>query len=359
LLDRPSERAPPLRKELASVVFRDIHFRGEIYAMRNLTLARSIAALGTLAVAAWGGQAYALEPGSADPVEPGIGGGALGGVLPPPGFYFINTLSYNDGSLQDGNGNPTSLVHVNVTDYVEVPALVWVTPLHLLGASYAVSIAQPIVTLATTTNNVTANRTGLFNTVISPGVLSWHLPLGFFVSAGFSVYLKDGDDGDRGGGAGTQAIHIANNTWTFEPAAAVSWFNGHGFETSLNLQYDVQTQDTNFVPGEKYQSGDVLNLNFSALQVLPGAFKKWTVGGTGYYAVQTTDDQVTTAAGTSTVGAVPGLNGVGNRFEKLGIGPYVGYDFGPVFLNAWYERDLFAKNATQGDTFFFQLAIPL
>jgi hypothetical protein len=189
--------------------------------------------------------------------------------------------------------------------------------------------------------------------------LSWHLPLGFFVSAGFSVYLKDGDDGDRGGGAGTQAIHIANNTWTFEPAAAVSWFNGHGFETSLNLQYDVQTQDTNFVPGEKYQSGDVLNLNFSALQVLPGAFKKWTVGGTGYYAVQTTDDQVTTAAGTTTVGAVPGLNGVGNRFEKLGIGPYVGYDFGPVFLDAWYERDLFAKNATQGDTFFFQLAIPL
>jgi hypothetical protein len=189
-----------------------------ICVMRSSIAVGSIAALGSLAIAA-GGPAYAVEPGSSDPHEPGVSNGVAGGALPPSGFYFINTLSYQDGSLRDGNGNPTTISRINVTDWIEIPAITWVTPWHFLGASYAVAIAQPLVTLATTTNGGTENRSGVFNTVLNPAILSWTLPAGFFVSASLPIYLQDGDTGDRGTGTLTsQAIHIANNTTTFARA---------------------------------------------------------------------------------------------------------------------------------------------
>jgi len=335
--------------------------------MRNLTLARSIAALGTLAAAGWGGQAYAVEPGSSDPHLPGVSSGVPAGAVAPPGFYFVNTLAYNDGSLQDGNGNSVSvpaigLKGINATAWIEIPALVWSAPFHFAGASFAAAIAQPIVTLSVTTQTAagaaTVNKTGLFNTVITPVIASWHLPLGFFVSGNFSVYINDADNGDRGNGPASQT-HIANNTTTFAPGGAISWFNGHGLETSINMEYDIQTQDTNFLPGEKYQSGDILNLDFTAMQVLPGAYKKWTVGVVGFYSKQVNNDQTTVGGVTRDVAAVPGLRGTGNQFERAGIGPIVGYEFGPVAVQAYYIRDVEAKNATLGDTFFFRFAIPL
>jgi hypothetical protein len=315
--------------------------------MKTLTLTRTIAAVGTAAALAWGGQAYAIEGGSSDPHLPGVTSGVPAGALPPPGFYFANTLAYNDVTVNNNSGNP---LPVNATAWIEIPAIIWSTPLHILGAQYAVAFAQPLVTLSVTTPGGTQGRTGLFNSIITPAIVSWHLPMGFFVSGSLPIYLDTGDTGDRGNGAGTNQ-HIANNTTTFAPSAAVSWFNGHGLELSLNGEYDIQTQDTNFAPATKFQSGDLLNLDFSAIQVLPGAYKKWSVGAVGYYSVQTNDDQITVAGATSTV--------PNNRFEKFGLGPSVGYEFGPVAMRLWYIRDLFAKNSGQGDTFFFALGIPL
>jgi hypothetical protein len=348
--------------------------------MKNVTVSRTAAALGTLAAIAWAGQAQAIEPGSSDPHLPGISDGVPAGALPPPGFYFVNTTAYTDGSLNDGNGNPTTAAHVDATAWIEIPGLTWVSPFHIFGAQYGAAIAQPVVTEAATTNGATVNRTGLFNLVLVPAILSWHLPAGFFASVSFVVYPDEGDTGAHSNAAGTvngtdTVEHIANNTTTFAPSAAISWFNGHGLETSLNMEYDIQTADGDFlntpaipalgIPAitEKYQSGDLLNLDFTVQQVLPGPYRKWTVGAVGYYSVQTNDDQVTASANgvsvTQTVAAVPGLNGTGNRFEKFGLGPTVGYNFGPVAFQTYYTQDLYAKNTTQNGTFFVRLAIPL
>jgi hypothetical protein len=334
--------------------------------MKSHAFSRTIAVLGTLVSMAWAYQACALEPGTADPHEPGVTIGLPLGALPPPGFYFSNNTNYVDGSLRDGNGNVTTAANINITAWVQIPALLWSSPFHILGAQWGVAVVQPVVTLASTTNGVTKNKTGLDNTLFNPAVLSWHLPNGFFVSAGIPIGLKDGDTGDRGNGTNNNE-HLAANNWIFAPAAAISWFNGHGLEVTMNGEYDIQTQDNNFdhfvpntaIPASvKYQSGNMLNLDFTVQQVLPGAYKKWQVGIGGFYAVQTTDDQITINGATSTVGAVPGLNGPGNRFEKFGLGPVVGYNFGNVGILAWYTRDIFAKNTTLNDTFWFTLAVP-
>ena len=318
--------------------------------MRNLALTRSLAALGTLAFAAWGGQAFALEPGSSDPHLPGVSDGVPAGALPPPGIYAVNTLAYNDGTVEDNSGNKLPF---NATAWIEIPGVTWVTPWHFLGASYAVSIAQPLVTLSVSAPGVTQGRTGVFNTVLVPGILSWQLPMGFFASTSFVVYLPDGDTGDRGNGTRTQQ-HIANNTTTFAPGGALSWFNGHGFIASANLEYDVQTQNDKFdtPTGTKYQSGELMNWDFSVLQELPGAYKKWTVGGVGFWSQQMTGDS-------ATGGLAPLFNANGNHFKRIGLGPYIGYDFGPVGMNFWYTRDVEARNAAKGDTFWFRFALPL
>jgi hypothetical protein len=345
--------------------------------MESVVFSRTLAVLGTLASVAWAGQAYALEPGTADPHEPGVTIGLPLGALPPPGFYFSNNTNYVDGSLRDGNGNPTTATRVNITAWVQIPALLWSSPFHILGAQWGVAVVQPIVTISATTNGVTQARTGLDNTLFNPAVLSWHLPGGFFVSAGIPIGLKDGD---TGGNSNATQQHTAANNWIFGPAAAISWFNGHGLEVTLNGEYDIQTQDDRFansftIPGTttvvpatiKYQSGNVLNLDFTVQQVLPGAWKKWQVGIGGYYAVQTTDDTTTStipALGiNNSTATVPAnfanlQNGAGMRFEKFGLGPVVGYNFGNVGILAWYTRDIFAKNTTLNDTFWFTLAVP-
>jgi hypothetical protein len=336
--------------------------------MKSHAFSRTTMVLATLATMACADRAYAVEPGTADPHQPGVTSGLPLGALPPPGFYFSNNTNYVDGSLRDGNGNITTAAHVNVTAWVQIPALLWSSPFHILGAQWGVAVVQPIVTLSQTTNGATQSKTGLDNLLFNPAVLSWHLPGGFFVSTGIPIGFKTGDTGDRGNGTDTNE-HLAANNWIFGPAAAVSWFNGHGLEVTLNGEYDIQTQDNDFlntpVAKVKYQSGNILNLDWTVQQVLPGAWKRWQIGVAGYYAVQTTDDQTTTsipALGinnvTQSVAAVPGLNGAGNRFEKFGIGPIVGYNFGPVGILAWYTRDLYAKNTALVDTFWFTLAVP-
>jgi hypothetical protein len=325
----------------------------------------TVAALAAVVALAWHGPARAIEPGSSDPHLPGITDGLPSGYVPPPGFYVTDDLAYISGSLQGGNGNAVKgPAATNITAYVDEPVLLWSTPLHLLGAQYAVALVQPLTTVSITMGGVTTNKTGLTNTIIVPAILSWKLPVGFFVSGSFPIYLQDGDTGDRGAGTSSQQ-HVANNTTTFAPSAAISWFNGQGLTASLNGEYDIQTQNDNFMntafAHASYQSGDILNLDYTVQQ----QFGKWQFGVVGYYAVQTTDDQIKGLGAFGIPdGTVPanfaGLqNGSGNRFEKFAVGPLAQYDFGPATVNFRYTQDVYAKNTTQNGTFWFRVAFPL
>jgi hypothetical protein len=332
------------------------------------TFPATVATLAALAALAWHDPARAIEPGSSDPHLPGITDGLPGGALPPPGVYATNDVAYLSGSLQDGNGNAVKgAAATNITAFVNEPVLLWSTPLHFLDAQYAVALVQPIATISVTTGGVTTNKTGITNTVLVPAILSWHLPLGFFVAGSVPIYLQDGDTGDRGNGTSSQQ-HVANNTTTFGPALALSWFNGKGLSVSINGEYDIQTRNDNFVNNAlahvSYQSGDILNLDYTVQQ----KFGAWQFGVVGYYAVQTTDDQTTTSIPAlginNSTATVPAnfanlQNGVGNRFEKFAIGPLVQYDFGPALVNFRYTQDVYTKNATQNGTFWFRIGFPL
>jgi hypothetical protein len=344
--------------------------------MESFRFSRTLAVLGTLTSVALASQAYAVEPGTVDPHEPGVLAGVPAGVVPPPGFYAFNNLNFVSGSFAGDNGNvqKAPFNRINATAWVEIPTLEWVAPFKILGASYAASVTQPIVTNNVTNNGVTKSKTGLDNFLINPLILSWHLPEGFFLSFSLPIGLKTGDtEGDAAGGT-VGVTHNAANNWNFGPSLNLAWFNGHGTELSLNSEFDVQTQDDNFlnVAGlgkATYQSGTFMTLDFGVEQVLPGAYKKWAVGLVGTFATQLTDDTIGGSTATlGAVGAKPGTtpanflgnnNSSGNRVTIFGLGPSVSYNFGPVGMSFYYTHDFVAENALKADTFWWVVAIPL
>jgi hypothetical protein len=118
-----------------------------------------------------------------------------------------------------------------------------------------------------------------------------------------------------------------------------------------NFEFDVQTENKDFAPGLRYQSGNVMTVDYTAQQT----FGKWTGGGFWIYQVE--DDKLN---GSATPPNFAGLgDSTGNRFQAFSIDPSLGYNFGPVAVNLRYTRDVYAKNGPQGDLFWFRFALPL
>ena len=327
----------------------DAHSRGNTVRMTGIKYQPAVAALAALAVWALPGTAGALEPGSVDPHLPGVTEGIPTATLPPPGVYFTNDLAYIDASVQTGSGKKltTPAGGINVIAWVEVPLLLWSSPWQILGAQYGAFIAQPLVNLQVhsflTGNNF---RTGLYNTIINPAILSWHVAPTLFLGVNMPIYFRDGSWSQ---GA---AINIANHSWTFGPSGAVSYINGD-FMASANLEFDIQTENKDFAPGLRYQSGDIMTIDYTVQQT----FGKWTAGVVGFGIYQVEDDKLN---GTATPANFAGLgNSTGNRFEAFSIGPSIGYNFGPIALSLRYTRDVYARYGPQGDLFWFRFALPL
>jgi hypothetical protein len=308
-----------------------------------------VAALGLVA----GAVTIVDRPASAmeglTPYLPGVSVGAAAGALPPPGTYFANDNVFVDGGVKNNSGNN---VGANVWLDVEIPSVLYVPNFQVLGASYAAALVVPYVFKgvdATGTGAPGARATisnGLFNTIIQPIGLSWNLHNGFFVSTGLSIYLPDGyyshaSGTNAIGQAGAQVTSqasIANNFWTFEPSAAISYLQ-NDWNLTLHAVVDVNSENNT----TNYQSGDIFYLDYTATKT----FGKWTVGGGGNWTQQFTDD---TISGTK-------FND-GNREENLLLGPYVGYDFGPVNIAAKAMFGVMAENAANVSFYHLSFAFP-
>jgi hypothetical protein len=271
-------------------------------------------AVGSVAALAYASQAFALEGNS--PYQPGVSIGIPTGALPPPGLYFSDDNVVILGPLKNSAGKS---IGANVFQYVNAPAVLWSPtwqPLSFMNATMAFDAVEPFVNQSF--GPVGKTQTGFFNSIIGANV-SWNFaPI--FVKVGFAVYINDGDW--TGG--------IANNTWTFSPDVAVSWLS-NGWDITGHLVADYQTEDTH----AHYQSGDNYYLDLTVGK----SFGKLTVGGGANWTQQFNNDKLTSAAlcgGPSSCDTpgVPGGQGKGNRQYRVLAGPFMGYNFGPVELNA-------------------------
>jgi len=283
---------------------------------------------------------FGLTAGSAEATElwnghlRGVESGLAAGALPPEGVYFILDnywASYKQYSSNKSNGTKLDAL-------VEVPILLWNTGVKVLGADYAVALAQPFdYTSVTHNGNAVGSHWGTYNTYLAPVILSWALPYDFHIKGSFGVYLDDASSSPAhppsGGGVGA-----GNAFTTFEPGLGISWLHD-GWNASVQFYYDTNTKNTR----TNYQSGDQIALDYT----LTKAIDKWTVGIGGYQLNQLERDSVAGREQTGTVAF------------SYGLGPIVGYDFGGINLQAHYSHALLVHNDVGGDFFNVRAVVPL
>ena len=289
------------------------------------------------------GAAWAAENWS--PHLPGVEQGMAVGALPPPGTYFMNTTLLAPYSGFDKNGDRNGLV---ADVFVDVPALLWNPGIKVLGADYAAAIAQPFTKVKTAINDSTATDTwGLFSTIVSPGMLSWSLPNNFHVKTGVAVYLPTGKDQRQQSTSDGTYAGVANSIgyWAVEPSLSISWLHD-GWNIGASINYDYNFKNTN----TGYTSGDMIVVDYTLTKTIDA----WTVGLGGYSVNQIQDDKSTLANIQQDIDAKDG-----NRQSKYGVGPLVGYDFGPFALTGVYNHTVgSSKNTVNGDSFWTRLSFP-
>lgn len=255
-------------------------------------------------------------------------------ALPPPGTYLLNYgYYYTADRLNDDNGNSAGPPDFSVNIVGDIPRFVHVTNLKVLGASVAMQAFVPIINVNVHAGGARQNKFGIGDIIVNPLVLGWQRKNTFFVAT-MDTFVPTGSY------KRTNLANLGNNYWTFQPVLAVTHFNpkGPGPEVSLKLMYDFNTKnrDTN------YRSGQAAHVDFAAAY----NFNPLTVGITGYYLKQTTDDKVN--------GARVGVNG--NKGEVFALGPLVRYQAGKVPIAFQWQHELSATNRTQGDSFWLKAA---
>lgn len=291
--------------------------------------------------AAIGGQAYAAENWTTR--LPGVTEGLASGALPPAGVYFVNETLYTPTHLYSPGSQNTS---VRLDAFVDVPILLWATGQKVLGADYGVAVAQPFTNI-TTTNGSISNGTNLgsgfgwYDALVEPVILSWALPADFHVATQLGIWLPNGSKDNR------MAVQNSNRYWAVEPGVGLSWLHD-GWNASLLLTYDFNFEHSADNPALKdYRSGDQLIAEYSVTKTLG----KWSVGLGGYGLKQVEKDELTARNGVKTSAA-------NSEAAKYAIGPIVGYNFGPVIVQAYYHENLKTENYVGGNEFWTRLLVP-
>jgi hypothetical protein len=268
-----------------------------------------------------------------DPYLRGVNEGLAAGALPPSGVYGVLDNYWMSYALHDHDG--VKVAGTDLSALVEVPIVLWVPGIRILGADYAAAIAQPFdYTSSPGLSNTTgAGNWGTFNTILIPGQLSWTLG-DFHLKAGFEVYLPDASSTMvdllhghlRNGG-----MPSGNGYAAVQPDLAVSWLtDGWNLSADLHLVIPV-TADT--ATNYNYRSGDECAADYTAVKTIG----HWTLGLGAHQENQLKADT---------------LNGrpvTHSNASNLGAGPMLGYQFTEIGVIAEWNRNIRARNDVAGD----------
>jgi hypothetical protein len=289
-------------------------------------------------VAAICGPAIAAE-GGASHYLPGAGGDMLLAAPPAPGLTVANTLWFQTGSLGRAvlEGRVEFGLDLDLALNLASASYTFETP--VLGGAYTMAAMVPFgyadLSASLTRPGVGRIETGgdsfaLSDIALIPVQLNWSAGPFSFKASQAIIAPTGAYDVDR-------AVNLGRNYWSFDTAAAVTWFDPEGGrEVSLapGIMFNTENTDTN------YRTGTEFHLDFTATQFVSESF---AVGLRGYWYQQITGD--------SGAGAVLG----DFKSESVGLGlgflwtPPVG-DGRLSVLGKWMH-DVHADNRFESDYF--------
>ncbi|WP_439295111.1 SphA family protein [Lonepinella sp. BR2882] len=285
--------------------------------------------------------AFAQE--GVSPLQPGATTGNPAGALPPPGVYFGYDVDYEWGKLHSPN------VRIKASNVSMIASLVWSTPYKVLGANYAMGIAQPYKFAHTTLNTPAGenkySNNGLMSTTVMPLLLSWDLGKGFHLGTGTAFVFKNGKHATEcvDGNCSNTPKNLANRYYTVQPNIALTYFKDSWAFTVNNI-FDFNTKNKK----TDYRSGNTYYLDLTATKRID----KWTVGAIANWTKQFTDDKKSGVV-------VQGVHSEGSRVEHVMLGPIVGYDFGSFSVNSKFLASVHSRNDPKMRFFHVGVSVPL
>ena len=286
-------------------------------------------------------------------------------VPPEAGIYgALYNYGYRTERLNDNNGNkittgPGGLVNfdVNVKMYVIAPAVIWITPWKVLGATYGCYIAPSFANAGLDANfnralgsggNINESSFGVGDLFVQPLWLDWaraHWDL--MVAYGFYAPIGKYNTTTVGPVTLESSGNLGLGYWTQQIQGGAAWYPWTNKATAvtgvLTYEYNSIQQNT----GVRY--GQILTLNWGISQYLP-LNKSETllleVGPAGYDAFQISDNS-------------------GQRFgnpndhsQVHAVGGQVGFTYVPwnLVLNFHGFYEYYAASRVQGASFGINLA---
>ncbi|MCK0505385.1 SphA family protein [Aromatoleum anaerobium] len=262
------------------------------------------------------------------------------GAVPPPGNYFLNYFGHVSGKLRDNDGHKVRAPNgkdIELNAIFDALRFIKVTETQVLGANYGWAAILPIVDLSIDVAGSKHGRTGIGDATITPLLLSWHSPKWHY-AVGLDINLPTGafDENDPPG------KNIGANYYSVEPVFGVTYLNKDGWEVSGKFMYNWKTKNDD----THYQSGDEFHMDF----LVGKHFGPWSVGVSGYYLKQLTDDKLH--------GDKVGPDG--NRGQVFAVGPSIKYETaGKSHLIFQWQHESNVENRFQGDKLWFKLITAL
>ena len=314
--------------------------------LKSTLLSAAMAALVTTAAA---NQSFAIEPGDFTNYLRGATQGLPLGALPPAGIYAGFGLNATGLGGNAGLGNQAIPGKVTAPAFGYGVNMLFVPGWKFLGATYGAAIVQGMY-LATSESSInppfaaSSVSSQLANTTFTPVDLSWSLGSGLFAALAFNVIAPDGSQWK----STAASVDLNPDYWTLSPAFALSYLSS-SWLLSGNFRYDINTASKgntmlNIVPGAAgFYSGNELFGDLTALYKIG----KWSIGPVAYFEAQTTADKP--GAGISCAAAALAFGGpVCGYQSQVAVGGLIGYDFGPVSVQTWFDDTVSCKNAVCG-----------
>jgi hypothetical protein len=304
------------------------------------------------------GSALRAEEGGGGHYMPGATASFIDALPGRPSIAAVNLFTYYGAKADASRPLPLNgllTAGIDATVYADTVALVYESPLRLLGGNYAGGIAVPFVWMEIKGQAqrigprgvlgpvYTARDTasGVGDITLFPFMLGWTNGTDFKYDVRLGVYAPSGEYE-----AGRLA-NVGKNYWTFEPGASVSWLSSKiGTEVSLFAGFDLSTKNK----ATDYQSGEVFHLDGTIAQHLPlfGGFIG--VGANGFYYQQISGDS----------GSGAQLGGFEGR--TAGIGPVLSYarklgQKTDLVAEVKWLPELDVTHRLKGDYIWFKLAL--
>ena len=282
--------------------------------------------------------------------------GTNAGITPPPGVYFANNLYiYSGAATATQTVFPTlggqAVANVNATVILDLPSVMWSTPVDVLGGNLAFSLLWPIggptvnagARLSSSLLGLSAAgaQSDSVFTLGDPAVsasIGWHAG-NYHWNAALTGFVPVGNY--RYGAL----ANIANHRWAADVTGSFTWFDP---KIGLDLSLAVGATFSQENAATQYKTGDEFHLEWAVTQYLS---KEFSIGAVGYFYRQFTPDSGAGAVFGQFMGQVAAVGGtLGYNFK---VGNY------PVAARVKVYSEFAVRNRLEGTGGFFTLSMPL